>query len=150
MSIREPRKSGSKKQERVMYDLSSLYTDLSSSSLPLPSPLSFYHACGNLLLLSITSSSCKAASSTTFITHFRSHLATFQTLCHLLGGLKLGEESTFAKREKEIGKESCQWTRKREKRAFESSSFVHRKLSRRIKRDDKCREKPIQEVHDYN
>jgi len=76
----------SKKQERVMYDLSSLYRScleffLSSSFLvsnATPPPL--LPASSRPLNHFFFSA---AASSTTFITHFRSHLTTFQTLCHL-------------------------------------------------------------------
>lgn len=91
-----------------MYDLSSyMYTDLASSSsfLPLPRFLRRMQpppppTLNHLFFLH------RAASSTTFITHFRSHLATFQTLCHLLGGLKLGGYLCEAKRREEK-RESC-------------------------------------------
>lgn len=69
-------------------------------------------------------------SSTTFITHFRSHLTTFQTLCHLPSHRRI-----------EAGKNTSAGARKRERKspgAFESSgctstSYRRTECSPRIK-----------------
>lgn len=154
--IEESRKS-SKKQERVMYDLSSLYVhnDVASSSSSLPPqhppplpPLSFTGVQRPLLPRSPLFLAQQPLPQLLLPT-FEVTSRPFRPSVTSPRRIEVGRAPSRSEKERQEERESCRagGGGRGHIQKFLPPSYV--KLSRRIKRDDECREKPSK-FHDYN